>query len=162
MPFWPKFKSFFPKRIIMAGKNCCSKLIRKGCFRPIAAFHHHLKMLRCGPSERPFAATAKSARGELTDCGQCRPLQLRLSLAQHFLAGAASRLLQCTIAVIKIRSRVSNPNNAFGASGSNNLVTQQAALIVLLICHAGYSSYARYFLVKATVAHLMDEYRLVI
>jgi hypothetical protein len=99
---------------------------------------------------------------ELTHCGQCRPLQLRLSLAQHFLAGAASRLLQCTIAVIKIRSRVSNPNNAFGASGSNNLVTQQAALIVLLICHAGYSSYARYFLVKATVAHLMDEYRLVI
>jgi hypothetical protein len=113
-----------------------------------------------------FAAFAHETNvkpeGEWRQCGQCRPLQLRLSLAQHFLAGAASRLLQCTIAVIKIRSRVPNPNNAFGASGSNNLVTHQAALIVLLICHAGYSSYARYFLVKATVAHLMDEYRLVI
>jgi hypothetical protein len=28
--------------------------------RPIAAFHHHLKILRCGPSERPFAATLKA------------------------------------------------------------------------------------------------------
>jgi hypothetical protein len=89
-------------------------------------------------------------------------LQLRLSLAQHFLAGAASQLLQRTIAAIEIRSRVPNPNNSFGASGSNNLVAHQAGLIVLLICHAGYGSHALYFLIKATVAYLMDEYRLVI
>jgi hypothetical protein len=38
-------------------------------FRPFAAVGHHLKMLQRGPSLLPFAATAKSARGELTDCG---------------------------------------------------------------------------------------------
>jgi hypothetical protein len=26
--------------------------------RPIAAIHHHLKMLRCGPSLRPFVHRA--------------------------------------------------------------------------------------------------------
>jgi hypothetical protein len=57
--------------------------------RPIAAFHHHLKMLRCGPSERPFAATAKSARGELTDCRTFPTFIFPASLTQHFLTLAA-------------------------------------------------------------------------
>jgi hypothetical protein len=63
--------------------------------RPIAAFHHHLKMLRCGPSERPFAATAKSARGELTDCGQSRLWCLGMLLTQHLFEVAAVCLLRC-------------------------------------------------------------------
>ena len=95
-------------------------------------------------------------------CGQNRPLQLRLSLTQHLLACAVSRLLQCTIAAIEIRSRVPNPNNSFCASGSNKLAAHQVGLIILLICHSGYGSYARYFLIEATVAHLMDEYRLIL
>ena len=40
-------------------------------FRPFADLGHDLKMLRCCPPNRTFVATVKSARGELTDCGQC-------------------------------------------------------------------------------------------
>jgi hypothetical protein len=40
-----------------------------GCSdRPRPAVQPSPVMLRCGPSERPFAATAKTAGGELTDC----------------------------------------------------------------------------------------------
>jgi len=60
--------------------------------RPFAAIGHHLKMLRCGPSERPFAATAKSARGELTDCGQTGLLHSQLLLTQHLHAFAVQNL----------------------------------------------------------------------
>ncbi|MBU0778445.1 MAG: hypothetical protein KKC72_00115 [Alphaproteobacteria bacterium] len=46
-------------------------------FRPLAAVHHHLKMLRCGPSNQPFKHLAAF----------CRPnVGLRSKLA--FAAGA--------------------------------------------------------------------------
>ena len=38
--------------------------------RPIADFDLPIAMLRCGPSDRPFAATAKSATAGFTQSGQ--------------------------------------------------------------------------------------------
>jgi len=44
--------------------------IGQGNERPIAAFQRPFEMLRCGPSFRPFAATAKSKKVEFTQRGQ--------------------------------------------------------------------------------------------
>ena len=53
-----------------------------------------IAMLRCGPSNRPFAATEKAEMAEFTHCGPSGLMQLRLVLAQHALALAARLVLR--------------------------------------------------------------------
>ena len=65
-------------------------------FRPFADLGYEIKMLRCGPPNRTFAAIVKSARGKLTDYGLCGLLHVRLLLTQHFLATAAYFMPGCS------------------------------------------------------------------
>ena len=93
-----------------------------------AAFHHHLKMLRCGQSERPFAATAKSARGELTDCGQTGLMHVRLLLTQHLSAVAAMFMLRCSLRRGSGRSKLQSrwiSNRPFAASCSSSHIADK-------------------------------------
>ncbi|MFT4708135.1 MAG: hypothetical protein ACI9PU_001984, partial [Ascidiaceihabitans sp.] len=55
----------------------------------IAAVHVHLRMLRCGPSNRTFVHFATFLLAETSVCGQTGPMQLQRWLTQHSFAVAA-------------------------------------------------------------------------
>lgn len=61
-----------------------------GSTRPIAAVRLPSAMLRCGPSDRTFAARAKSVDGRNHTLRTKPTLDFSLSLTQHYLADAAS------------------------------------------------------------------------
>ena len=76
--------------------------------RPFADLGHEIKMLRCGPPNRTFAAIVKSARDELTDCGQsvlcgfdahrplCKPKRTSVRLSKRHAAVLGSPDAQAT------------------------------------------------------------------
>ena len=69
---------------------------QSGRERPKPAIDHALPSLRCGPSDRPFAATAKFARGEFTHRGQSVNSP---QLHQRPLSGMSPKTIMKTLTV---------------------------------------------------------------
>jgi hypothetical protein len=67
-----------------------------GRYRPIAVVRVHLRMLRCGPSNRTFVHFAAFLLAETSVCGRCGLLRMRLMLTQKSLAIAAARICRCS------------------------------------------------------------------